>query len=354
VALRDLDVALDLDADDDGRLTWREVRTAWPAVEEYLRSRVEVAGCRWTTAARTLEKRIDGVYAALALRSDCRLAGAPAIRYTVLHEVDPTHRGMARIDVDGQPSELRVLDPTHPVALEMPVAHEERAASSEAPSRMAPASPAADAVQRDGRRAAGQWLFEGMRHILTGYDHVLFLFCLLLPSVIRRDPHGWTPVQRVRDAWWPVLGIVTAFTVAHSITLGLAASGRVVLAPAFIEPAIAFTIVLAAVDNLRPLFGGRRALVTFAFGLVHGFGFAGVLAELRLPPWQFAWTLLQFNLGLELGQLMIVALAVCGLYAIRRARSYPAWVLRGGSVAAMLTGSWWFIERTAHVSLLSL
>ena len=151
-----------------------------------------------------------------------------------------------------------------------------------------------------------------------------------------------------------MLGIVTMFTVAHSITLALAALKLASLPPSFIEPAIAATIVLAAFDNVRPIFRGPRALVTFAFGLVHGFGFAGVLAELDLPASRFAWALLQFNLGLELGQVAIVALATGVLFLLRERRRYAAWVIRGGSLAAMAIGVAWFIERTADVVLLPL
>jgi hypothetical protein len=193
-----------------------------------------------------------------------------------------------------------------------------------------------------------------MRHILTGYDHVLFLICLLLPSVMRRTAHGWQPVDRLAQALWPVARIVTAFTIAHSITLALAATGTVSLAPRFIEPAIAVTIILAAFDNIRQIFGGRRIFVTFAFGLIHGFGFAGVLAELNLPALQFAWALLQFNVGLELGQLLIVAIVTTPLFSMRRDVHYPRWFIRGGSLAAMTIGALWLVERTANVSLMPL
>ena len=324
VALRDLDVALEIDADGDGRLTWREVRAAGPAIEQYLRERVIVPGCAWTGAAQALETRSDGVYAALSLDSDCVVGKDTPIGYTVLRELDPTHRGLLRIQQGGE-STLRVLDPTRPAELA--------------------ATPSA---------APLQFLREGVHHIVGGLDHVLFLMCLLLPSVMRRTPQGWRPVARWQDALLPVAGIVTAFTLAHSITLGLAAMRWVSLPPALVEPAIAITIVLAAIDNLRPLFGGRRVLVTFLFGLVHGFGFAGVLSELDLPASDFAWALLQFNLGLELGQLAIVVVATSALYALRRRPRYPAWVIRGGSCAGIAVGLLWFVERTAEVSLLSL
>jgi hypothetical protein len=198
-----------------------------------------------------------------------------------------------------------------------------------------------------------QFLREGMRHILTGYDHVLFLLCLLLPSVMRRTPSGWRPVEQLSQAVWPVVGIVSAFTVAHSITLGLAALKLVSLTPAVIEPGIAVTIILAALDNVLPIFPVRRVVVTFFFGLIHGFGFAGVLAELNLPRADFAWALLQFNLGIELGQLLIVVAAISTLFTLRRPPGYVAVVIRGGSGVAIVIAALWFTERVGNVSILS-
>ena len=367
VALRDLDVALDLDANADGRLTWGEIRTAWPAVDAYVRSRVRVSGCELQPASPALETRIDGVYAALVLKATCNAPAEPVIRYTLLGDVDPTHRGIARIDVPGQPPLLRVFDPSRPAALDAAAAP--APAPSAAPAVTPDAAAAAAAAAIKPAQVAGStvsvatgepaseahgFLREGIHHIVTGYDHVLFLLCLLLPSVMRRTPEGWRPVDRLSQAVWPVVGIVTAFTVAHSITLALAAMKWVSLPPSFIEPAIAVTIILAALDNLRSIFHGRRVIVTFLFGLIHGFGFAGVLAELNLPTAQFAWALLQFNLGLELGQLLIVGVAASLLFALRRGSQYPAWAIRGGSVAAIAIGVLWFVERTANVSLMRL
>ena len=149
-----------------------------------------------------------------------------------------------------------------------------------------------------------------------------------------------------------MVGIVSAFTVAHSITLALAAMKVISLSPAFIEPAIAVTIILAALDNIWPIFPVRRVVVTFFFGLIHGFGFANVLSELNLPTSQFVWALLEFNIGLELGQLMIVIGVTALLFGLRERSRYPSWVIRGGSFAAIVVGVLWLIERTANVSLL--
>ena len=322
IALRDLDAAIALDADDDGRLTWGEVRAAWPRIEAYALPRLQIEGCPLRVVGHSLERRSDGAYAALQLASDCAVASAlPAIRYSLLREVDPTHRGIARIERPGQASVVRLLEPSERVA-----------------------SPSADHLE---------FLRDGVRHILTGYDHVLFLLCLLLPAVMRRVPGGgWQPVERLSQAVLPVVGIVSAFTLAHSITLGLAAAKVVSLPAALIEPAIAVTIVLAALDNLRPVFPVRRVVVTFCFGLIHGFGFAGVLGELNLPTAQFAWALLEFNLGLELGQLAIVVLATGALFALRARPAYRPIVVRGGSLVALGVGVLWLVERTANVSLL--
>ena len=297
VALRDLDVALDLDRNGDGQLTWAEVKAAWPQIERYELARLQIEGCPLRPTRRALERRNDGAYAALFLASDCRLNAEPRIAYSVLREVDPTHRGIARIQLGGGTSTLRVLDPTQPDVILAGSA----AAGTSHGAATAPHGPSADALAGLGL------LREGVMHILTGYDHVLFLVCLLLPSVMRRTATGWVPVPRLSDAVLPMLGVVTSFTLAHSITLALAALKIVSLPPSVIEPGIAVTIMLAALDNLYPVFRGRRVIVTFLFGLIHGFGFAGVLAELNLQPGQFAWALLQFNVGIELGQFAIVA-----------------------------------------------
>ena len=338
VALRDLDVVLDLDADANGELTWGEIKAAWPSIEDYVARHVAIEGCSLRAIDRALERRSDGAYAALRLQSDCAVPAEPQLRYSMFAEVDPTHRGIARVQRgDGSVSVL-LLEPQGQV---------EHCGRDRLPQR----SP-----EPSGANASASFLLEGVHHIVTGYDHLLFLLCLILPAVMRRDgrlPRHWEPVPRLADALMPVLWIVTAFTLAHSITLALAALKIVSLPAGFVEPAIAATIVLAALDNLVPIFGRvQRWMVAFGFGLIHGFGFAGVLGELDLPAGEFAWALLRFNLGLELGQIAVVSLAVALLFALRGHRAYPRFAIGAGSLAAMVVGALWFVERTAEVSIL--
>lgn len=363
LALRDLDPVIDIDADANGQLTWGEVRSSYPAIERYLAARVLVDGCQWRSVATSLERRADGVYAALTWSGRCEVEAAlPTIRYSALREIDPTHRAIAKVERPGSEAVVLVLDPTQALPPAANAATSTPSAASggsvdaagPVPASGTPSESAlgvAAAAPSESQASAG-FVKEGMHHILGGYDHVLFLLALLLPSVMRRMKTGWQPVERLGQAILPVAVIVTAFTIAHSVTLALAGLKLVSLSSSFIEPAIALTIVLAAVDNLVPIFRSRRIVVTFLFGLIHGFGFAGVLGELNLPTLQFAWALFQFNLGIELGQLFIVAITVSALFAIRRQPWYAVAVIGGGSAVAIIIGALWFIDRTANLAIL--
>ena len=173
----------------------------------------------------------------------------------------------------------------------------------------------------------------GIHHIWIGADHLLFLFGLVL----------------IGGTWRRLAMIVTAFTVGHSITLSLAVLDIVNLPARIVEPAIALSIVAVGVDNLlrldRPA-RDWRAIAAAVFGLIHGFGFATVLKELGLPPAAFGWGLFSFNLGVELGQLVVV-LAIGTALAVVRRRSRPAMlgIQTGGSIAVLAGGAFWFVQR---------
>jgi hypothetical protein len=186
---------------------------------------------------------------------------------------------------------------------------------------------------------AGNWatlknfLKLGTEHILLGPDHLVFLLTALVLGA------GWR--------YW--LGMVTSFTIAHSMTLTLSALGWVRLAPAIVEPLIAASIVLMALYNLLRGAGatGHRLALVFACGLLHGLGLASVLADLGLSSENRVVSLLGFNLGVEVGQLLFVSIMLILLAAVRRTlpQQWQARFLQACSVLAALAGAWWLLER---------
>ncbi len=205
-----------------------------------------------------------------------------------------------------------------------------------------------------------QFVQQGVVHILFGFDHVLFLITLLLVSVLRpgavTDPdtqggrQRWLPVQGFREAFMNIVGIVTTFTIAHSVTLGLAATGLVQLPAHVVEPIIALSIVILALANFLPTRRIHRIGLIFFFGLFHGLGFAAVMGVLAFRVTDIKAFLLEviltFNIGVELGQLLLVALIFPLLYLIRKSRLYVPLMVQTMSVAVALMGLWWIFERT--------
>jgi len=200
-----------------------------------------------------------------------------------------------------------------------------------------------------------QWISfvtEGVWHIWIGFDHILFLLALLLPAVLHREETGWTPVSHLRPALLEVLKIVTAFTVAHSVTLSLAALGIVRPPSRIIESAIAVSVALAALNNLWAWFRGKSWWVAFGFGLIHGFGFANVLGELGLSEGSLARALVGFNVGVELGQMAIVSVFLPVAFAMRRTAFYRTGLFQVGSAVVVVIATIWLMERSFDISLL--
>ncbi len=284
IALRDLELAIGLDANANGEITWGELRAQRAALDAHALSHLRVtaggAPCDVRVASHQVDRHTDGAYAVLGLAVACVRGGSLAVEYDLLFAFDPQHRGLLRI-ADGGAVTAAVLSPAEP-----------RFAQSE---------------ERGAWRAFRDFAREGVWHIWIGFDHVLFLLCLLLPAVVRRVNARWEPVAHAPDAARETVRVVSAFTLSHSLTLALAAFGAVAIPSRLVESAIAASIVVTALDNVRPFLRAPRAAVAFGFGLVHGLGFASVLAELGLPRGSRALALFGFNFGVELGQLAIVA-----------------------------------------------
>lgn len=327
IALRDLSFIMDVDADGDGKITWAELQASGPAIVTYASSRLEIKGCPATmTPPRSVAAHSDGTYAVLEFDAVC--ASAPttvAVDYHLFFDVDAQHRGLLRLEAGSSR--------THVFTAKEPSASFDLAVSGKG---------------RQFRTIVN----EGILHIWTGYDHILFLIALLLPAVLRRQGTEWQPVPSLKIAMLDVLRIVTSFTIAHSITLSLAALGIVTLPSRLIESAIAASVVLAAANNLRPILREDRWVAAFLLGLMHGFGFSAALQDLDLPRSNLVLTLFGFNLGVEIGQLAIVCVFVPIAFAVRRTNAYRRGVLAGGSVVIFVLATIWLIERAFDVKIL--
>jgi hypothetical protein len=360
IALRDLDNALVLDADGDGRITWGEVRARHADIAAYAGARLVVSAdgqpCALSVGTQQIDEHTDGAYSVLPLLATCP---APVqtlrLRYTLFADLDPQHRGLLSLGVVGAADATGATGATGTAG----AASATHSAGAVRTVVLGPAQPeqdfavaGPDAPASDPWRTLRDYVVEGVWHIWIGFDHILFLLSLLLPAVGVWVARRFTPVEGFKAALWDVVRVVTAFTVAHSITLSLAALGVVSLPSRLVESAIAGSVVLAALNNVWPLFEGRRWVVAFAFGLLHGFGFASVLADLGLPQGALALALFGFNVGVELGQLAIVVVFLPLAYVLRRTAFYRKGVLVGGSLAIALLAAVWLAERALGLELL--
>lgn len=329
LALRDIDFAIGLDADGDGDITWGEVQARHADIAAWALARLKLergGDCALQVAQHLVDRHTDGAYAVLRLAGRCPSDSQPvAVSYRLLFDIDRMHRGLLRLEVDG-------------------VAHT---------SVLGPDTGALSVEPGETSRWAqfGRYLVEGTLHIWIGFDHVLFLLSLLLPAVLVHQSRRWTGVDSLRAALTDVLWVVTAFTVAHSITLSLAALQIIALPSRLVESAIAASVALAAANNLWPVVERRRWLMAFGFGLIHGFGFASVLTELGLPSDALVLSLLGFNVGVELGQLVIVACFLPVAYLLRNTTLYRKGVFVGGSVLTSLVALVWLAERMFNLNL---
>ncbi|MEO5686034.1 MAG: HupE/UreJ family protein [Burkholderiaceae bacterium] len=396
IALRDLDRDLDLDTNADDQLSWKEVRTRWADIAALARTdiRLSADGARCTPAAAgtpvtdanapALTEHSDGTYAVLRTQWHC---AAPvqqlSVEYELFASTDPTHRGIARVSRADAASEaaapqLAVLSPGNgwhrfkltPLPLPPVAASSAVATLDQTPAPATLAVPATgapvdvDTVAADDSATSAFFGFvrEGVHHILIGYDHILFLLSLLLPAVWIRsaltDPRTgvtrtrWIPSDNLRLALTNVLKVVTAFTVAHSITLALSVLDIVNPPSRWVESIIAASVVLAALNNIWPLISEARWKLTFVFGLVHGFGFASALKDAGLAKGALVGPLVGFNVGVEIGQLCIVAVVLPLAWSLRGTRTYRG-AFAGGSLAIATVAGLWFVQRAFDLSLIA-
>lgn len=323
VAVRDVNLVVPLDGNSDGDITFAELEAHDAAARALLSKSVSVRlaekPCAVDWKAVSVVRHSDGLYASWPMVARCDGdVSKVSLGYGLLFDVDAQHRGLVQLSGTAGSQWL--------------------AFSSGA--RVLEVNVAPPPVSAQFRLA----VFEGAHHLAIGWDHLCFLFALLLPSVLRREGQTWRPAERLRSVLSEVAKVVTAFTVAHSVTLGLAAFDVLTPNTMAVEAAIAVSVVLAALNTVFPVVTEGRWTLAFGLGLLHGFGFVSALSDAGLEGSQRWLSVAGFNLGIELGQLAIVAVFVPLVFSVRRFAWYPR-LVAGGGLALTLLAARWTVER---------
>ena len=339
IPVSDLNKALELDFKTDHSVTNEDVEKHITVIKSYLHDKVSMAVDGQPRHIRFTDYGLFSVsfaqYVVVEFALD-NLSEEPQlldIDYAVMFDVDPEHRGLLAIE------------------------HHWKTNTFYSEANVAMIFTPSDRSQRLDLSSSFAWngfkglIGLGIHHIWEGTDHILFLMALLLPSVVYRNDRQWQPAGKFRASLIHVVKIVTFFTIAHSVTLSLAALELVQLPARLVESMIAISIAVAAADIVFPILGGRVWWVVFAFGLFHGFGFASVLSSMGISSTYMPLSLLGFNLGVEFGQVAIVALAFPILFVISRTRLYTRYMLASSAIILIIISLYWFVERAFQVDL---
>ncbi len=320
-----------LDENRDGHVTAFEVDSAKKDLETRVLGRVHVtqggAACTPALVGAALTDQ-DGII--IDGRFDCDPAKSDKpfeVDVVLLEDLSHGHRHVAR--VTGATTRDEVLYKGHSSFAITPGVPSATGDGPAAPAASATATAPAPASPE----SSSAWAFfkMGIEHILTGYDHLVFLFGLVL----------------LRARLKELLAVVTAFTVAHSITLAIAVLGIFTPSPRFVEPAIALSIAYVGIENFYVKDASKRWRITFPFGLIHGFGFAGALQQINLPRAEIPVALVTFNLGVEAGQLFAMSIILPMVILVRQKDWFEPKGVRVLSGAVALAGGVWFVIRVA-------
>ena len=343
---KDINKALNLNLVDD--LTMEDLQKVLPQIQEYLLSRSNFKSVDGEYPIRfteptilDLEEMEDFVRFHFELENVEKVPDELDIYYNVLFDQDSRHNGIQIVEYNWKAG---IIDNEALLSLVFDKGNTQQTLSL------------SDVSLWKGFVAMVKL---GMWHIWIGIDHILFVLALILPSVVRRrkpdqvlpvSSDTWFPVDRFKPAFMYIVTIITFFTIAHSITLALAALDVVNLPSRMVESIIAFSIAIAAFHNIKPILLGKEWLIAFGFGLFHGFGFASVLGEKGLSGDYMVLSLLGFNVGVEIGQLLIVFAIFPVLFLIRKSKWYPPFI-KYGSILLILVALHWTIERALGINL---
>jgi len=285
--------------------------------------------CRLTPNGLMVDYHAGSAYAVIPFSAECPVSGQLTLQYRLLFDIDPSHRGLLTI-ANGEQIQSEVLTPDH-------------------------ADIRIDTRDLGLSKQIAQFLRFGFDHILLGYDHLLFVAVLLVTAALRRPiGNNWMPIDHLGRVLLETIRTLSAFTLAHAIVLTPAVLGLVNVPARFVEPAVALTIILAGLDNFRPILPRLRWQVAFLFGLIHGLSFASALGPMRLPPLGTAIALGSFNIGIEAGQVALALLLVPIAFVSRHDVIYRRIVTPVASFAAVLLAGAWLLDRVLGLDLLPL
>lgn len=339
MSIADLNAALGLELPTDHSVTESDLEPHTDRMNAYLRDRVDLSIDGRAAALPLIGVELYDLPLAQYVRVKFGFEDLPApaekvdVRYEVLFDQMPEHRGMLVVEHNWKTATFN---------------NEANVSLIFSPSAT---RQTLDLTSSSVWRGFVGLVGMGVHHIWIGIDHILFLLALLLPAVVVRGANGWQPSDSFKGSLIYVVKVVTIFTIAHTITLSLAALGKISLSSRLVESIIALSIAIAALDILVPIFKKRIWWIVFAFGLFHGFGFASVLGDIGIPSKYLTHSLLGFNIGVELGQLVIVCALFPILYLARRTTAYTRGVLTVGALALIAVSMYWFIERAFEVDL---
>ncbi len=317
--ISDLEQEITFELDDDKQVSWYEIKNKADVINEFVKKSIlftqNKASCPLVDIGNyRINHYYDEAYLVIPVTYNCSTDSEIRITYNAFFNNDDKHQALININnvnrVFSKEDRSQLLNIKKPSYL----------------------------------TTFTQYTYQGVLHIWMGIDHVLFLITLLLTSVLVRNQDTWeanpTKFAIVKKTAW----IITAFTLAHSITLTATALNILSFNSRWVELGIAFSVLLTAFNNVWPLIL-RLGWITFAFGLLHGMGFASVLKELGLSDNFQLLSVLAFNLGVELGQLAILIVALPLLMLVRNFNWYKKWVMPLGSLAIAAVAVQWCIER---------
>lgn len=325
-----LDQYIVLDTNENGLISWKELRAKKDEIIELVLPHLKVVSggklCTKEVKDFNIHRRAHQSYITLQMKLSCKLEDKIDIHYDLFFDVDRSQKAFVQIK-DKNHSQPMVISPR------------KRQLTINIKNRFA-------------FETFVNFLVEGIWHIWIGFDHILFLLMLLVPSVIYFKNREIIPQNSLKKVIITILKIVTAFTIAHSITLALSVLDVVDVNSRYIEIAIALSVLFTALNNLFLFTQTKTWIIAFLFGLIHGFGFANVLKEMTLKSSELTGSLLGFNLGVEIGQLAIVLVVIPIIFLTRNTKFYRYFILYGFSAITAVISLLWAYERYFNLSIL--